>query len=216
MAPRKRLSACRPTSKTRTPPTIRAAFRCSAALLYQVLWPAKSASSSIPKAFAPARPPCVVTALNAERLFSTRFSRDSRAAGSLWIATRIAGVDDERNYGPLGRDRPKGRGVRVGLPCREALSARSGKEHRISRSGDPCGRGGLGPARSHGLVRAGDRRALGYRVRPGKRSIIRGADARRRGRDTRVSSASLTPACTHSCPRSERAQQTEGLAGTEH
>ena len=41
--------------------------------------------------FAPARPPCVVIALNAERLFSTRFSRDCRAARSLWIVNENGG-----------------------------------------------------------------------------------------------------------------------------
>ena len=36
---------------------------------------------------------------------------------------------------------------------------------------------GLRAARSRGLERAADRRPLGYRVRPGEWSFIRGADA---------------------------------------
>ena len=64
-------------------------------------------------------------------------------------------------------------GSRVVKLCRSTGS----KQVVFREAAINCCRRGLGASRSRGVERATDRRPLGYRVRPGEWSFIRGADA---------------------------------------
>jgi hypothetical protein len=59
-------------------------------------------------------------------------------------------------------------------------------------------------------------RPMGYRVRPHKRKIIRGADEGRSERHTQVLEDTRAAACAHSCAPGAPVREFEGKAGDKH
>jgi len=104
----------------------------------------------------------------------------------------------------------------VGRSRGEALSLPGEKTHGIPRGGDPRGGRGDGVSGAGGLGRARGRRALGYRIRPGKGEIVCGAHERGCEPHTGVPAGTRPAACPHSRPAGPPARQSEVEAGDKH